>query len=65
MKNKANNKTKVYQYSQRILFINIKSNLIKEEIKALSNRVSFIDLDDSRVSSYDSLSKESISEYYI
>ena len=65
MKDKANNKTKVYQYSQKTLFINIKSDLIKKEIKALSNKVSFINLDDSKVFSYGSLNKGSIFEYYI
>ena len=64
MKDKANNKTEIHQYNQETLFINIKDDLIKEEIKTLSNKVSSIDLDDSRVPSYDSLSKESISKYY-
>ena len=65
LKDRANNKTKIYQYSQRILFINIKGNLIEEEIKALNNRVSSIDLNDSKVLFYSSLSRESISKYYI
>ena len=43
----------------------MKDDLIEEEMKALSNRVSSINLDGSRVPSYDSLSRGSISKYYI
>ena len=64
LKDRANNKTEVHQRGQGTLFTNVKGDLIEEEMKALSNRVSSVDLGGSRVPSHGSSSGGSISEYY-